>query len=500
MAEERVLKGNLQLAFTSEGIAVRDSRLELRAVCGSAAQLLDIFMLSMTALLTIGMFYFDTAAHSMEAMMAMRISIANLLVACFCWIAWSVSLWATGIYGHRYLKSIGQLSGPLLLGATLCTAVMGMSLFLRHPGFGIWRPVVFYFVVAACSLFLERLALLVYARFIKPLYRIRRRALIVGTGRRARQLVQELAKNPDINYQVLGFIDSEPQPGAESGDIHTIGVLDDLEETLMRQNIDEVFIALPVRSKYDEISRAISICECAGVQSQYLADLFPTHVTKRRAAEGEDVNRVVMYMVHSDKRRYLKRAIDIFGAVFGLIFLSPVFLAVALAIKFTSRGPVFFSQVRYGLNKKMFHMYKFRSMVVNAEQLQAQLEHLNEHGGPAFKIKKDPRITPVGRFLRRTSLDEFPQLLNVLLGQMSLVGPRPLPMRDVNLITDPSQMRRFSVQPGMTGLWQVSGRSNTDFDHWISLDLRYIDDWSPLLDLSILSRTVSAVLHGTGAA
>jgi len=499
MLNERTLKDNLQLVFTHDEASLRDPRWDLRALCGGAAQFLDIVCLSAAAFLTIAFFYFDMAAHSYEALLAMRFTAHNLLISSGCWITWSVSLWAVGLYGPQQLRSAGQLMRPLLFGVSLCAIIMSICLFLRHPGIGIWRPVAFFWVVAVGSLFLERAGILFYTRVIKPHYRTNRRVLIVGSGRRARQLVSDLKQNEDFNYEILGFIDSEPQPGADYSKVPTLGTMDDLEQILMRESIDEVFIALPVRSKYDQIVSTIGLCECAGVQSQYLADLFPTRVTKRRVAEGTDVERVALHMVHSDNRRYIKRGIDIFGAIFGLIVLSPLFLLIALAIRLTTKGPAFFSQVRYGLNKHMFYMYKFRTMVEDAEAQQADLEHLNETGGPAFKIKNDPRITSVGRFLRRTSLDELPQLMNVLLGQMSLVGPRPLPMRDVNLITEPSLMRRFSVLPGMTGLWQVSGRSNTDFNVWITLDLHYIDHWTPKMDIEILLRTIPVVLRGTGA-
>jgi lipopolysaccharide/colanic/teichoic acid biosynthesis glycosyltransferase len=182
-----------------------------------------------------------------------------------------------------------------------------------------------------------------------------------------------------------------------------------------------------------------------------------------------------------------------------LIVLSPLFVLIALAIGLTSGMPVFFSQERYGRNKRRFKMHKFRTMVSNAEALQSELEHRNEVAGPVFKIKDDPRVTKLGRLLRRTSLDELPQLLNVLKGQMSLVGPRPLPLRDVSLFEEGWLMRRFCVAPGLTGLWQVNGRSHASFDQWVAHDLQYIDTWSLTLDIKILLRTVPAVLKGVGA-
>jgi exopolysaccharide biosynthesis polyprenyl glycosylphosphotransferase len=203
--------------------------------------------------------------------------------------------------------------------------------------------------------------------------------------------------------------------------------------------------------------------------------------------------------VTHDARYIVKRAIDIVGSSLGLLALAPLFALIAIAIRLSSGTPVFFSQERYGRNKRRFRMYKFRTMVSNAEVLQRDLEHKNEVLGPVFKIKDDPRMTKLGRLLRRTSLDELPQLLNVLKGEMSLVGPRPLPLRDVSLFEEGWLMRRFCVAPGLTGLWQVNGRSHTSFDQWVVHDLKYIDTWSLTLDLKILVRTVPAVLKGVGA-
>ena len=208
---------------------------------------------------------------------------------------------------------------------------------------------------------------------------------------------------------------------------------------------------------------------------------------------------VTLPMRTDDSRLMVKRGMDIVGAILALIVLSPVFVITALAVKLTSPGPVLFRQPRYGYNRRRFPMYKFRTMVMDAEQKMAALEHLNEATGPVFKMKKDPRLTRIGGFLRATSIDELPQLFNVLLGHMSLVGPRPLPVRDVVRFSEATLMRRFSVLPGMTGLWQVSGRSSLDFSEWIALDLKYIDNWSLLEDLRILLITVPVVLRGRGA-
>jgi exopolysaccharide biosynthesis polyprenyl glycosylphosphotransferase len=199
----------------------------------------------------------------------------------------------------------------------------------------------------------------------------------------------------------------------------------------------------------------------------------------------------------------IKRVLDFSLSALLLVGIAPVLLLTAVLIKLTSPGPVFFVQRRVGLGKRIFNIFKFRTMIANAEEKQGEIEHLNEVSGPVFKIKKDPRITPLGRFLRKTSIDELPQLFNVLSGDMSLVGPRPLPIRDYELFSEAGEdwhRCRFSVRPGITCLWQVKGRSSLPFHKWMELDLQYVRTWSLWLDLQILARTIPAVLRGSGAA
>jgi exopolysaccharide biosynthesis polyprenyl glycosylphosphotransferase len=234
------------------------------------------------------------------------------------------------------------------------------------------------------------------------------------------------------------------------------------------------------------------------VRTKYQAHLFETEVAWP-TYEAVDSPFVTMQVVPDDYRLTVKRVIDVAGALSCLVAAAPVMLAAALAIKVTSPGPVLFVQERYGLNRHRFWMLKFRTMVADAERQQRDLEALNEADGAVFKIADDPRLTRVGAFLRKSSIDELPQLFNVLRGEMSLVGPRPLPLRDVERFTRASDMRRFSVRPGLTCLWQINGRSGVGFDEWMTLDLKYIDAWSLGLDLRILLRTVPAVVRGTGA-
>jgi len=301
---------------------------------------------------------------------------------------------------------------------------------------------------------------------------------------------------------VLGFVDS-PKGHKVADEItrQIIGSMEELESILMRQAVDEVLIALPADSCHAQIQTTITTCERVGVEAKYFfSDIFELSLARPRFEADEATSVVSLKIVHDDFRLLVKRALDVMASTAGLIILGPLMLLIALAIRLSSPGPAVFVQERYGFRKRLFRMYKFRTMVSGAEKLQAGLESRNEVQGPAFKIRDDPRITPIGRFLRKTSLDELPQLINVLRGEMSLVGPRPLPQRDVSRFDKAYLMRRFSVKPGLTCLWQINGRGDTDFERWIELDLRYIDTWSLSLDFKILAKTVPTVLAGRGAA
>jgi exopolysaccharide biosynthesis polyprenyl glycosylphosphotransferase len=252
---------------------------------------------------------------------------------------------------------------------------------------------------------------------------------------------------------------------------------------------------------FGQIEKAIQACEIEGVEAWLIADFFQTQVS--RTSFDDFYGRPVLVFRSAPEASWqgvAKQLLDFFGAFFLLVAVSPVLLLVALVIKITTPGPIFFKQKRCGVNGQPFTMLKFRSMVTNAEQKKEELRVLNEMEGPVFKLTNDPRVTPIGRFLRKFSLDEFPQLFNVLRGEMSLVGPRPLPVDEVERFDDPAHRRRLSVKPGLTCLWQVSGRNDVkNFKEWVRLDLEYIDNWSIWLDIKILWRTIPIVVVGTGA-
>ena len=277
-------------------------------------------------------------------------------------------------------------------------------------------------------------------------------------------------------------------------------VVSELESIIARQPIDEVLVALPANKYGSLVETIVRRCEEEGIIVRVRTEMFDLHVARTYVDELEGVPVLTIRSGPQDDWQLVaKRLFDIVASAALLLVLAPLFAVLVWLIRMDSPGPVFFRQERIGFNKRRFRLIKFRTMVDGADGQQATLEHLNEADGPVFKIKSDPRITRVGRYLRRFSIDELPQLLNVLKGDMSLVGPRPLPVRDVERIDVNSHKRRFSIKPGITCLWQVNGRSNIGFDDWVRLDLEYIDKWSLALDVMILLKTIPAVLKGPGA-
>lgn len=429
--------------------------------------------------------------------LAVRVSVKNLLLMTIFALLWSRIYHAFGVY------QMPRRRRDLLLraaGAAACGGAMTLIFVVtsRAGLFGLDTAVLSW-GIAICATVGTRM---VFEQLLDPAaLNHPRQVLIIGSGPRAHRLFRKLNNGACANYKVLGFID-EPNGHLPHHDIRcrTLGDLTRLEEILVRNVVDEVLITLPVKSCYSQIQNAISVAEKVGVEAKYLSDVFQPSVARVDHERLEGFPMTTLKPAVDDGRLMIKRAMDISCALTGLVLLSPLFALVAIAIRLTDGGPVIFNQERYGRNKRRFRMHKFRTMVPNAEVLQKDLENRNEAAGPVFKIQDDPRVTRLGRLLRRSSLDELPQLFNVLKGEMSLVGPRPLPLRDVLRFEESWLMRRFSITPGITGLWQVNGRSHMTFDKWVASDLRYIDDWSLMLDVKILMKTVPAVLRGSGAA
>lgn len=438
----------------------------------------------------------DSMPAGLHGFLQIRLTIQNLLlVFCYC-LAWRLICASLGLYDERRIANRAAEAARVVGAVSLGSAVA-----LVFPLISVTRAfdilaILYYWIGTATSMLAIRAGL-------RSLLRTRAHTthdvVIVGSGPRALSLYQALfAERPD-GYRCVGFVDYADQELPALVREKLLGDFSALEEILMRQAVDEVIIALPVRSRYAEIQRTIEICERGGVAARYLADVFQHRRSGEPWSGIGPLASIPAGVSPDDGRLVVKRGLDLGLGGLALVAAAPILAMAVLAIKLTSPGPLLFAQERYGLNKRRFMMYKLRTMVAGAEAQQALLETQNEASGPVFKIRDDPRITPVGRLLRRLSIDELPQLVNVLRGEMSLVGPRPLPMRDVALFSEPALMRRFSVYPGVTGLWQVSGRSEVAFDDWIKLDLQYIDEWSLGLDLRILARTVPAVLNGRGA-
>jgi exopolysaccharide biosynthesis polyprenyl glycosylphosphotransferase len=439
----------------------------------------------------------DRMPNGLQDFLAIRVTIKNVLLLTAFGLVWPAILSVCGLYSPARLRS-GQGDWPRLLLASAVGCMLAM-VFVVTSKSGAVRP--------EHALFFGTLVLLSTAALrgsVRAVLRPRQgsgepQILIVGSGPLAARIYHELCFDPLQSREVIGFVDSEAQPALGSkGPVH-LGGVNDLERILMHRVVDRVFIGLPIKSRYEEIQHSLMACERLGVPAQYPADLFRTSLGLP-FLNGPAATPVLSPLATPDDYHLaVKRVMDVVGAGVLLVLLAPLMLTVALVVKLTSPGPVLFTQERYGYMKRRFRMYKFRTMVTDAERLQAGLEDRNEASGPAFKIRRDPRLTRFGRFLRRSSFDELPQLWNVLMGTMSLVGPRPMAIRDVGRFTEPWLMRRFSMRPGLTCLWQISDRSDLGFERWIALDLEYIDRWSLSLDLSILVRTIPAVIRGSGA-
>lgn len=328
-----------------------------------------------------------------------------------------------------------------------------------------------------------------------------RQVLLIGVNNRTKELIQAIQHHPQFGYRLIGVLEDEPGRCriVEESNLPYLGKFDSLEQVLTKHVVDEVYICLPVRSRYETIQNMAYLCEDSGVSVRMIADLFPLRLATSRFHKIDSIPILALSTVPEHQAQLImQRVTDIVVAVAALLLLSPIFIGTAIAIKLDSRGPIFFAQERIGLNRRKFKMVKFRSMVADAEKRRKDVESLNVVEGPMFKAKSDPRITRVGRFIRKYSIDELPQIFNVLVGHMSLVGPRPALPNEVNQYSW-TQHRRLSVKPGMTGLSQVRGRSDLSFKETLDLDLTYIDQWSLGLVFRILLSTIPAVLKGRGA-
>jgi exopolysaccharide biosynthesis polyprenyl glycosylphosphotransferase len=430
-----------------------------------------------------------------------RVKVANVLLVAVMLGIWYLAFLVQGIYRSHRLSSLWEELAEVGKAVFFSSAAL-----LIVAQLGKWQTITVWTSVSIglIALFLiggTRALLRLNLRRLRFRGHNLKKLVIIGTGSRAEWFAKQILNRADYGYKLIGYVDSKSRFNNNGlSKVPWLGDVPDLARIISTEIIDEVFIALPIKSQYSQIESAISLLEEQGIMVHLASDLFPHKLARSRPWEFEGAPLLSLHSAPQVSwRTEIKRLIDVVGSALLLLFSLPVLMIVAIAIKLDSPGPVLFVQERVGLNKRRFRMFKFRTMRRDAESLMKDLEHLNEKSGPIFKIRKDPRITRVGRWLRITSIDELPQLLNVFLGDMSIVGPRPLSVRDALRMEEAWQKRRFSVKPGLTCLWQVSGRSNLSFEQWMQLDLEYIDRWSLILDWSILLRTIPAILTARGA-
>jgi exopolysaccharide biosynthesis polyprenyl glycosylphosphotransferase len=444
----------------------------------------------------------ETPATAVARFLEMQVKIRNFaLFSCFL-LACHITFCALGLYKSHRLSTRWEEMWDAVRATLIASLTLFSMAHLFHIAMITPLFMLFFWGVSTSVTMCSRLLLRNIRERVRAHGRDLRHLLVVGTNARAVRFVQRILRSPELGYTLVGFVD-DGWFGLGEFQKNGYKLVADLEGFLpyLRTHVvDEVAIALPMESAYAQARRVAAFCEEQGINVRLLPDVFDLRLARTQAMDFED-HTVITLSTGSPENweLLLKRPLDILLSVLAILTAAPVGLLAALAIKLTSPGPVFFRQERVGLNKRKFRLFKFRTMVPDAEKRMREIEHLNEVSGPVFKVTNDPRITPVGKLLRKTSIDELPQLLNVLKGDMSMVGPRPLPVRDYNGFQQDWQRRRFSVRPGITCLWQVNGRSSIAFEQWMKLDMQYIDHWSLGLDLKILAKTIPAVLKGAGA-
>jgi exopolysaccharide biosynthesis polyprenyl glycosylphosphotransferase len=397
-----------------------------------------------------------------------------------------------GLYGDRAVRPGLSSIVASLFQVTVVVALYGIVSGQHFNSYYIFYGSLF-FAVAYVSTF--RFA---YERTTGRLLRAagyERRAVLVGTGEHIEAVAHALRAGGGDHINVIGFVSLMPRP---HNGLIALGTLDDIGEIVAAHRVDEVIIADPEFPEREAVE-LVDQCHQRGVVVRIAPSTMEILVHRAEFVPGQSVPLFELKPPVFEGFDYaLKRSFDLVGSTLITVLISPLLLACALAVKLTSRGPVIYRSIRPGIGGVPFACFKFRTMYRDADVHQLALEEHNEATGALFKIRRDPRVTPVGRLLRRFSIDELPQLFNVIRGEMSLVGPRPLPQRDYERLED-WHKKRYLVLPGITGLWQVSGRSDLDFDDLVRLDFLYLERWSVFLDLSILVKTVPAVLTRRGA-
>jgi len=410
---------------------------------------------------------------------------------------WSVLLKSQEIFGSFHIDSLSSFTKKIIKVSSFGVLILGAIIFLfQEKYFSRTLIIIFVFLSALC-LFILKLAIHIIFSRLRSIGFNPRHILIVGTGKEAKAFAQIIEDHKKWGLRILGFLKIKNEDEEGHNDLQVLGNIRDLPAILHSSVVDEVIFCVP-RVWLPELEEELALCEEEGVKTRVMVDFYPRVIAK---PELESFHGIPLLTFSTTPERslelLLKRIADLAFSSILLIFLSPLFLIISILIKLTSPGPILFKQIRIGLAGRKFLLYKFRSMVPNAEEKLPEILHLNERNGPAFKLKNDPRVTKIGKFLRLTNMDELPQLINVLKGDMSLVGPRPPLPSEVEKY-ERWQRRRLSMKPGITCFWQISKRKEMDFSEWMKLDLYYIDNWSLITDLKIILRTISKIFFGIG--
>jgi exopolysaccharide biosynthesis polyprenyl glycosylphosphotransferase len=414
-------------------------------------------------------------------------------------IIWVIIFTKQGAYSYQRFTSLKKEFLIVAKTTIIGVFIFFAALFLFRFGYIPRSYIITFGFINFLALSVEKTILFFIAKIIRKLGKNRKKIVVVGTGRRAKNFIETVKKNLGWGLDIIGLTTGDKTKlGRDFYGYRVIGCNDEIENILHKNTIDEVIICVST-DRFDQIRNILDICEREGVQVRLNSDFFGKTVKKVRVDQIYDIS-IISFITTPDNEfaLYIKRIMDILISALLMIILSPLFLVIALLIKMTSKGPIFYQWNVVGLNKKPFKSLKFRTMIPNADAIKSDLAVFNIMKGPVFKLKRDPRITSIGNILRKFSLDELPQLWSVFKGDMSLVGPRPAGPLELKKY-ESWHRRKLSIKPGITCLWQISGRNEiNDFNEWVKLDLEYIDNWSLSLDLKILLKTIPAVLRGTG--
>jgi len=412
---------------------------------------------------------------------------------------WWVGLSHSGLYRSFRTKRFFEIAWGIIKGTFFVGVIFATSVFIFKLDFVSRTFMFFYLSITCILLIIERWCIVASLRYLRKRGYNYRNILLVGTGQRMVNFIKMIQQHREWGFKIIGLIDNDRDMLKKDilGE-KVIGLLEDIPAILEKYVVDEVVFVVP-RKWLSLIEKSLLDCEICGVKAYIATDFFNTRIARWTSDDIEGMPFLgFRTTVGEEWELFIKRMFDIILSMVGIILCIPLFIIIGIVIRVIYGRPVIFKQIRSGLNGRRFVMYKFRTMVNGAENEKEKLLALNNMSGPVFKIKNDPRVTGFGRFLRRTSLDELPQLFNVLKGDMSIVGPRP-PLPEEVERYEIWQRRRLSMKPGLTCLWQANGRNNVDFDKWMRMDLEYIDNWSLGLDLKILLKTIPSVLLSIGA-